>query len=118
MNQLYPTSASFANRQQLSSIISMENGSDLFRHVQLLVEFTRIGEIDTLNERYQAELYIEAKWIEKDPITEYDAKVHWNPKLLIENTFQELKETTKYELSKDLNNNTIVTEIKHLKGSF
>ena len=42
--------------------------------VEIFVQFCRIGEIDTINEKYQAEVCIEAKWIEKQEMTVYDAK--------------------------------------------
>ncbi len=43
--------------------------------VEVYIEFLRIGEIDTLNEKYNAEINIECKWIEKDyHINEYDPK--------------------------------------------
>lgn len=56
--------------------------------VQTAFEFTRIGEIDTLDEKFQAEVIIESKW-KIDPMTEpdilnkgeYDPKKNWNPKL-------------------------------------
>ena len=50
-----------------------------FRFVQIVVGFMRIGEIDTLNEKYQAEVQIEAKWIDNDQqVSEYDPNKHWN----------------------------------------
>jgi hypothetical protein len=90
-----------------------------FRYVQLLVEITKIGEIDTLNERYQAEFYIEAKWVEKHAaadMVEYDPRVHWNPKIYVENTHQDPKETVRYDLARDEDNNLTITEIRHIKG--
>lgn len=66
-----------------------------------------IGEIDTLNEKYQADVYFEARWIDNinldilnmtkqqrtqllnDSITirleEYSPVNHWTPQLFIEN---------------------------------
>lgn len=54
------------------------------RTIQVVVEFAKIGEIDTMNEKYQAELYVESKWTEPSEINCYDPKIHWNPKLYIE----------------------------------
>ena len=52
---------------------------EMIRNVQVVVGFLRLGEIDTMNEKFQAEVFIEAKWVDNDqPITEYDPKVHWN----------------------------------------
>lgn len=55
-----------------------------FKTVQIVVTFLKIGDIDMINEKYQAEVFIEAKWIENDFIERYDPKRHWNPKLSIE----------------------------------
>ena len=121
---LHPLGPSSAQTQILSqhraSFVSFRGPDDNpdFKYVQLLVEISKIGEIDTLNERYQAEFYIEAKWIGENDIVEYDPKRHWNPKLYVENTYQEPKETLKYDVSRDKNNNTIVTEVRHIKGLF
>lgn len=94
------------------------NNENEFRYVQVVIEFYRIGEIDTMNEKYQAEIHIESKWVENDTdIVEYDPKKHWNPKLYIENAFQEPKEHVTYEISKE-NENTFITEIRHVKGVF
>jgi hypothetical protein len=123
MHQFYPNilqnnALLMHHRPSFSSFRAAEENPE-FKYVQLLVEITKIGEIDTLNERYQAEFYIEAKWVEKNnEITEYDPKVHWNPKIYVENTHQEPKETIKYDLSRDEDNNLIITEIRHIKGFF
>ena len=89
------------------------------KDVWVMIEFVRIGEIDTMNEKYQAEVRIEARWIENQQINEYDRKKHWNPELYIENILQEQKEQTKYDVSRDSRNDSvIITEIRNVKGSF
>jgi hypothetical protein len=70
------------------------------RVVQVTVEFIRLGEIDTMNEKYNAEICIESKWIEKDLIQNYNPEQHWNPQLFIENALQEPKEKTKYKMNR------------------
>jgi hypothetical protein len=60
---------------------------------------------------------IESRWIEPTEITSYDPAKHWNPKLYIENVFQEPKEDVKYSLAYDNNNNLIVTEKREVKGN-
>ena len=41
--------------------------------VEVFIKFIRVGEIDTLNEKYHAEIRVESKWKENDPnLTEYD----------------------------------------------
>lgn len=84
--------------------------------VSVYIEFVRIGEIDTMNERYQAEIRIESKWTLSEQITSYDPKVNWNPQLFIENAFQEPKESTNYSCCKDITGGTLVTETKTVKG--
>ena len=54
------------------------------RHVQVFVEFRRIGEIDTMNEKYQAEFVIEAKWTMADLGGDYNPHIDWNPQIYIE----------------------------------
>jgi hypothetical protein len=66
--------------------------------VQVTVEFVKMGEIDTINEKYNAEIIIEAKWITKDIIEVYNPEQHWNPQLFIENSLQEPKEKIKHKL--------------------
>lgn len=71
------------------------------RYVQVTIEFVRIGEIDTMNEKYNAEIFIESKWIENNGILEYSPEKHWNPQLFIENALQEPKEKIKYSLTRE-----------------
>jgi hypothetical protein len=103
-----------------------ENDRAEAKVVHVMIEFLRIGEIDTMNEKYQAELYIESRWTDNSLVEEelkgksnlpiYDAKKHWNPQLVIENSLQEPKENIKYEVSKDNSGNLVVTEIRYVKG--
>jgi hypothetical protein len=50
--------------------------------------FLRVGEIDTLNERYTSEIFFEASWYIRDPKIEfkYDPQIgHFNPQLVVLN---------------------------------
>lgn len=50
--------------------------------------FLRVGEIDTLNERYTSEIFFEASWYIKDPriVTESDSQPgNFNPQLVVLN---------------------------------
>ena len=87
------------------------------RIVQVVIEFTRIGEIDTMNEKYQAEVIIESKWRDKLDIIEYDPDVNWNPRLFIENAINEIKENITYRVTKE-NGCSIITEVRRSKGFF
>jgi hypothetical protein len=68
------------------------------RIVHVSVEFIRLGEIDTMSDKYNAEICIESKWIDKDHIQNYNPEQHWNPQLFIENTLIEPKEKIKYNV--------------------
>ena len=46
------------------------------RNVEIQIVFIRIGEIDTMNEKYVAEVIIECKWIDIDIYGEYDPNKH------------------------------------------
>lgn len=101
-----------------SARLSFNDEEADIRIVQVVIEFTRIGEIDTMNEKYQAEIIIESKWRDKrdyDNI-EYDPDVHWNPRLFIENAINEIKENITYRVTKE-NGSSIITEVRRSKGS-
>lgn len=85
------------------------------REIQVSVEFLRFGEIDTMNEKYYAEICIEATWLVNKQMKSYDPKSDWNPKLYIENSLLEPKEENVYEI-KRFYNMTVIKEIKSIKG--
>ena len=68
-----------------------------------------------MNEKYYAEICIEATWIDDKHVKMYDPKVAWNPKLYIENALLEPKEEIFYEIKK-FYDMVIVKEIRHIKG--
>lgn len=90
--------------------------------VQVFFLFTRIGEIDTMNERFQAEVRIESKWVDNElnfgDEEAYDSKKHWNPKLHIENALQLTKEDITYNIVRDDEIGIVVTEVRLVKGFF
>ena len=53
--------------------------------VEVRIEFITLGEIDTMNEKFNAEVRIISRWYDDEDIDEYDKKKHWSPKLFIEN---------------------------------
>jgi hypothetical protein len=77
-------------------------------------EFTKIGEIDTMNGKYYVDLSYQISWTENQVIETYDKDVHWNPKIYIENIFAKPEETIEYELSRD-DLVTYVVEKRRLK---
>lgn len=88
-----------------------------FRNVEIFVNFLSIGEIDTMNERFTAEVLIECEWIDNSVQENYDSNVNWNPKLYIENALSDCKETISYTLERN-SGNVIIKETRLLKGSF
>jgi hypothetical protein len=70
------------------------------RVVQITVEFIKLGEIDTMNEKYSAEILIESKWLEPEFMTNYNPERHWNPQLYIENSLQDPKEKIKHRIQR------------------
>lgn len=97
------------------------------REVQLRIIFLRIGEIDTLNEKFFAEILVEAKWEESKLCAEFEqmpashcvqvANIstflreekelthptkYWNPKIYIENALNDPNMTIHYKIKKEL----------------
>lgn len=81
-------------------MLSVNNPLDQ-KNVLITIEFVRIGEIDTMNEKYNAEILIETKWLSNEDIVEYNSERHWNPKLYIENALQEPKEKIKHTVYRE-----------------
>ena len=88
------------------------------RVVEVFVEFMKIGEIDTMNEKYQAEVFIISKWVDnslKDQARIFDAKVDWHPQIYIENALQIAKEDVSYETKYFDDDNLWVVEKRNVK---
>ena len=93
----------------------MENST---KEVSIGIKFDRIGEIDNMNERYYADVTIEASWEENRVINKYNETVDWNPSLYIENIMVENKSTIKFFTEKNPDNNTTkITQILTIKGT-
>ena len=106
-------------------------------HVRLM--FLRIGEIDTLNEKYQAQASIEARWpIEPEKILPHLSSdeqtrltygksvslinysdIHWHPQLYIENVLGDLKEQIRYSAKRSkIDQQIYICEHRDIKGLF
>ncbi|CAF3386933.1 unnamed protein product [Rotaria sp. Silwood1] len=107
--------------------------------VYVRLMFLRIGEIDTLNEKYQAQASIESRWpVEFDKFSpnlssdEQTRLIHgksislinyaesnWHPQLYIENILGDLKEQLRYsaKISK-ADNQIYICEHRDIKGIF
>jgi uncharacterized UPF0160 family protein len=85
--------------------------------VEVSIEFLCLGEIDTMRERYEAEVRIKSRWYDDDEIESYDKALHWDPKLFIVNAMPDVKEEIKYRVER-CQNKSIITEIRIAKGKF
>ncbi|CAF1312098.1 unnamed protein product [Adineta ricciae] len=113
--------------------------SDKLTVVHVRLVFLRIGEIDTLNERYQAHASIESRWtVSHDKFlstitaTEQERLIkgksisldkyeqsHWHPQLYIENALGDLKEQIKYSAKINTKDQKIyICEHRIIKGLF
>ncbi|CAF3971476.1 unnamed protein product [Rotaria sp. Silwood2] len=90
--------------------------------VQVRCVFMRVGDIDTLNERYYAEILFEASWEEPKlkglHKKSFDPMVYWTPQLELVNGIGELHDTITYSVRHDRQGIATVTEHHKLKGTW
>jgi hypothetical protein len=83
--------------------------------------FLRVGEIDTLNERYYAELLLEASWEETSfkglQTRSFDPSIHWTPELELMNGIGELQDDVTYTVHYNKQGLATITEHHKLKGT-
>ena len=85
------------------------------REVELRVIFIGIGEIDTVNQKFFAEILVEAKWEDPNLCSEFintaensnteekeltSSQKYWNPKIYIENIINDPKQTVHHRIKK------------------
>jgi hypothetical protein len=87
--------------------------------VELNIVFLKIGDIDNVNEKFQAEAYMEACWQDDSVDTRvgFDPRCNWEPELFIENSVGNLRQDVKYKIEK-INGKTMIYEMRMIKGSF
>jgi hypothetical protein len=90
-------------------------GEKKIKTVHVMVEFIRIGKIDNMREKYDAEIRYEATWTEYEMITNYDPNVYWNPMIYVENLLIKHTSAITYSLRQS-DEATIITEIHNIKG--
>ena len=92
------------------------------REVSLRVKFIRLGEVNTLHEKFYAEVVIEARWL-------YDPEFSsWNPNLYVKNALGDVKQEVASEFVNNLdepvnindydNEIIYVWEIRKVVGTF
>ncbi|CAF1237225.1 unnamed protein product [Rotaria sordida] len=105
--------------------LSNKNFNEKHESIEIRVRciFLRVGEIDTLNERYTGEIFFEASWYIKDPKieSEYDPQTaSFNPQLAVLNHMGDsLRDDKWYSINKT-NENGLIEIIEHhkFKGTF
>jgi hypothetical protein len=86
-----------------------------FKYVKVTFEFLRILEIDSMNEKYTAEINIDSEWVlDEEILSDYDPEKNWNPKLYVENSLN-IIEKIKYSLRKE-DEKLMVSEKRYIKG--
>lgn len=83
------------------------------RQVETRVIFLRIGDIETVNEKFFAEILVETWWEEPRLSSEFEnsnlfndekeiesAKKYWNPNIYIENALNDAKKALSYKIMK------------------
>jgi hypothetical protein len=101
-----------------------ERDQSTLRDVFVHVSFTKIHDIDTINQRFQAELLIESRWLHENQSLKLNSddlsssKIEWTPEICIENAVNESKEEVSYKIYKDSKSQLIASEIRRVKGVF
>ncbi|CAD5124063.1 DgyrCDS12366 [Dimorphilus gyrociliatus] len=103
----------------------MDNQTNKKREVYIRVVFLKLGEIDTLKEKYAADVFFQARWREerfdnKDEIEEDDIvwDEYWSPKLSIENLLNSTLMDVWRLVEKDENGHAYITEKHRINGTF
>lgn len=93
--------------------------------VECKVIFLKIGEIETLKEQYNAEVYVQAKWREPEldglsaeKLSEVDYEYYWNPNLYVENAQSQTKEKVWSTAVLDEVGECYIIERRRMKGVF
>jgi len=93
--------------------------------VECKVIFLKIGEIETLKEQYNAEVYVQAKWREPEldglsaeKLAEVDFNYYWNPNLYVENAQSQTKEKVWSTAVLDEVGECYIIERRRMKGVF
>jgi hypothetical protein len=117
MNGFYNFESTKLVVPQSDLMFKMSSAANYAKLIEVRIEFLSFGEVDTMNEKFQAEVKVRSRWYDDEDIEIYDKSIHWYPKLFIENALHDVKEEISYQVDK-LNDKSIITEIRIAKGSF
>ena len=87
--------------------------------VQIYLTFLRVGEIDNVKERFQADAYFEASWVDNsvDPGASFSPQQQWEPELFLENAVANLKQDIRYRVER-VGEDVRIFECRLIKGVF
>ena len=85
------------------------------RVVYVQYECLKVGEIDTLNEKYYAEYLFIISWNENKFISTYDKNKEWNPMVYIDNYIGNHEIMIEYETFHNNNSHTVIFEKRLVK---
>ena len=107
-----------ANKLLYEKFNKNEKTRDYSTIVKFYIVFLRLGEIDNVQERFEATAYIELFW-EDDLIegSKYDPVQNWNPKIFVQNSVGNLKQEISYKVQKD-GKKTRIYEMRKVRGFF
>lgn len=91
--------------------------------VEVFLIFLRVGEIDNVKERFQADAYFEASWEDNTVVNAdsgvFDPHLNWEPELFIENAVGNLKQDVKYRMERCKETNSVrIHEMRNIRGIF
>lgn len=98
------------------------------KQVFIKVHFLKIGEIDTVKEKYTADIFIQARWREKqldhkklkhknDYVLDLDS--FWDPKLIVQNLIEQTKDDKPWkEVQYTDKKKAYIVEKRRLQGAF
>lgn len=114
-----------AQRRPLLSTTNITTVRATRVRVEICVVFLKIGEIDTLKEQYEADVMIKAIWREpaldrdkKEVASSVDFSQYWNPKIFIENTIGDPKESMFQMISYNDKGQAYILQKRRIKGTF
>ncbi|XP_060558061.1 acetylcholine-gated ion channel acc-4-like [Ruditapes philippinarum] len=90
--------------------------------VYVTVTFLKLGEIDTIKEYFEADVYIQARWreplLDNTKTTVSDYTQFWNPELVLQNVFEDPKEQVWHEVRHMQHGEAFIYEMRRVKGKF
>jgi len=107
-----------ANFQLDKLINSTQIKRDYLTVVKIYAIFLKIGEIDNVKERFQADVLVISTWEDNTiETTKFDPKTHWKPEIYIENAVSNTKQEISYKIEKQ-KGSTFVIEYRTVKSIF